>query len=108
MSTVTKKQSKKQYSIKLRGVLPDGTPAKTQQSDEVVAFHGFGPTGPDHFKISHPDFGLVTMTTPKGEYTEFTTDPYASVHRFEMPVNGGVIKAQVTFKKIVGTLIYWA
>ena len=96
--------AKQQTIIQLYGVLADGTRAKTSDADDVVTFIGDSNIMPGYFKVSHPELGLVTITTPLGQYEENNCAKLGSVHRFN--IHG--IKAHVTFKKIVGKLIFWA
>ncbi len=98
--------AKKQVKVALYGILPDNRGlAKTSDADEVAEFHGDSPEGSKaYFSVTHPDLGPVCITTPKGVYYEETTNPHGTLHKFN--IEG--IKVHVTFKKIVGKLIYWA
>jgi hypothetical protein len=104
--------AKKRITIHLRGVVENinGTliTALTNEADRVVGFLGDSPTVngsyvSGYFEIDPSVADAPVLTTPNGSYT-FKRHPTLNI--FQCQING--IKAQLTLKKIVGTLTYWA
>ncbi len=96
--------AKIRHSVNLYGMMDNNVQAKTSDADNVSEFWGNTHKVKGYFKVTHPDLGPVTITTPLGIYCEEGLNPHATVHKFD--VNG--TKINVSFKKIVGKLIYWA
>jgi len=89
---------KTQHTIKLAGLLSNGSTAKTHEAWQVVGFAS------DNFKVSVYAAGYAIVETAKGSYQlglhDTIEDLYTGI------CNG--VKCHFTKKKIVGKLIYWA
>lgn len=92
---------KKEYKVKLFGVLADGTKAKTHQAAEVVMFTN------EKRSIQVPlnHSRQQKVITAKGEYI---LDAHESIKNLYTGITWQGIKMHFTKKKLVAALIYWA
>ena len=97
-----------QHIVKLNGIVKSGqswVPAGTHQADSVVFFKGSSENTQGYFCIDNRIKGQPVLITGKGKYP-LTFNRATGV--FEPTQNIPGVRLQVSIKKIVAKLIYWA
>lgn len=97
---------KKPFTVKLVGRLEDGTEARTHNSDEVAYFTGDTPDGTikKYFRVEKIHDGQsLKVITPKSLYVI----PFVGA-RGVYATRVKETALQISLKKLVGKLIYWA